>query len=432
MNNRESVISWIQGLPEYTKSEFKKCKLLHQEQQLAGPIASLETSDKNRMVSTPKRRRLEGSDSGLGPDATPHAFVGSISSFSDTISMTSGKSGRSGPPSPTKQIALLRLSGEMEIRSLDIHRFPKLAGTDSLLQSIEEIGRCVNILPYCMKSTVEKKVADLGALAKPWSTSFQSPENADDLPGCIPSFEEVDSVLKLAARCQEDECEEAAWNCDVHMALLRNVFGDAEKKINAMLCNTARPSKYFKPTSPTGQLIDTCIYKTVEQDEGLTNKITRFCADSQTNNSINHTDYNPLRTRPLLLSIKSTKPETGKEALLQIGVWYSTQWSFLRWAVGQRLKKRAKLEAHETTAEVEADTLASLSRLAFIPGIIVHGHRWCMVLSTYDDKKTTLWGEHQFGTTSSFLGTFCAIAGIRRLTAWANDHYWPWFEKNVL
>ncbi|KAI0877140.1 hypothetical protein GGS24DRAFT_488149 [Hypoxylon argillaceum] len=342
MNNRESVISWIQGLPEYTKSEFKKCKLLHQEQQLAGPIASLETSDKNRMVSTPKRRRLEGSDSGLGPDATPHAF---------------------------------------------------LAGTDSLLQSIEEIGRCVNILPYCMKSTVEKKVADLGALAKPWSTSFQSPENADDLPGCIPSFEE---------------------------------------KINAMLCNTARPSKYFKPTSPTGQLIDTCIYKTVEQDEGLTNKITRFCADSQTNNSINHTDYNPLRTRPLLLSIKSTKPETGKEALLQIGVWYSTQWSFLRWAVGQRLKKRAKLEAHETTAEVEADTLASLSRLAFIPGIIVHGHRWCMVLSTYDGKKTTLWGEHQFGTTSSFLGTFCAIAGIRRLTAWANDHYWPWFEKNVL
>ncbi|KAF2971385.1 hypothetical protein GQX73_g2255 [Xylaria multiplex] len=284
-----------------------------------------------------------------------------------------------------------------------------------------------------MKSTIEQKVMDLGGSAQQWKPTFQSPEIVDDLPGRIPSCEEVDGVVKWARRCQEDECEEAAWNCDVHLALIRKVFGGAEQKINAMLCTTARPSMYFKPASSTGQLIDICIYNSLGQDEGLTNKISRFCANLETNNSINHTDYNPLRTRLLLLSIETKKPDTGNnKAQLQIGVWYSTQWSFLQWAVGQRLKERAKLEAGKTTPEVEADTLACLSKLGFIPGIVVRGHRWCLVLSTYDGKKTTLWEEHQFGTTATSLGAFCVIAGIRRLTAWAKDQYWPWFEKNVL
>ncbi|KAI0540436.1 hypothetical protein GGR58DRAFT_146458 [Xylaria digitata] len=437
MNSRESITSWIQGLPEYTKSPtgLKKRKLLHQEQQLGSPSASLKIGDENNMVSTPKRRRLEGSGSGSEPDVTSCAFVGDIPSLSDTNSMTSEESGISGTSAPTEKIALLRLVGKMGITAFNIYHFPKAAGSDSLLESIEEIGRGLNILPYRMKSTIEQKVADLGGSAKPWSTTFQPPEQVDHLPGRIPNFEEVDDVVKWGERYQKDECEKAAWNCDVHLALLRKIFGDAKQKINAMLCDsstTARPSKYFKLASSTDQLIDICIYNSIEQDECLMNKTSRFCANLQTNNSINHTDYNPLRTRPLLLSIKTEKPETSNnKAQLQIGVWYSTQWSFLRWAVGQKLK-RAKLDANRTTTEIEADTLASLSQLGFIPGIVVHGHRWCLVLSTYDGKKTTLWEEHQFGTTSSILGAFCAIAGIRRLTAWANDHYWPWFEKNVL
>lgn len=105
-----------------------------------------------------------------------------------------------------------------------------------------EIGRGLNILPYRMKSAIEK-VMGLGELVTQWRTTFQSPEVVDDLPGCIPSFEEVDGVVRWAELCQEDECEEAAWNHDVHLALLRKVFGDAEQKINAMLW-------YVLPTPP--------------------------------------------------------------------------------------------------------------------------------------------------------------------------------------
>ncbi|KAI1173168.1 hypothetical protein F4777DRAFT_600809 [Nemania sp. FL0916] len=347
MNSRESIVSWIEGIPEHTTSRptgSTKRKLVNQEQQLASPPASLKPSDENNMASTPKRRRLGGSDDGLDLDETP-------------------------------------------------------PGSDDLLESMVEVGRGLNILPFHMKPTIEKAIGS-GGLAMQWRTTFQSPESVDDLPGCVPSFEEVDGVVKWAEH------------------------------------TTARPSKYFKPAASTGQLIDICIYNSVGQDEeGLMEKINRFRMSSQTNNSINHTDYNPLRKRPLLLSIETKKPDTGNnKAQLQIGVWYSTQWSFLRWAVGQRLKERAKLEAGKTATatEVEADTLACLSELGFIPGIVVRGHRWCLVLSTYDGKKTTLWEEHQFGTTSSSFGAFCAIAGIRRLTAWATDHYWPWFEKNIL
>ncbi|KAI1118683.1 hypothetical protein F5Y14DRAFT_223533 [Nemania sp. NC0429] len=437
MNNKESIISWIQGLPESTTScrptGPTKRKLVHEEQQLASPPASLEPGHEDNMASTPKRRRLEGSDNGSDLDDTPRAVVGDVPSLSDASSVISSRSGRSGGiSSPTKKLALLQRARELEIKALDIYCFPKVAGSDDLLASMEQIRRGSNILPYHMKSTIDKIIGS-EALAMLWTTTFQSPEIVDNLPGCIPSFEEVDGIIKWAKLCQETECEEAAWNHDVHLALLRKVFGGAEQKINAMLCTTARPSRFFKPAASTGQLIDICIYSSVAHDEGLMDKIDQFRESFQTNNSINHTDYNPLRTRPLLLSIETKKPDTGNnKAQLQIGVWYSTQWSFLRWAVGQRLKERARLEADETETDVETDTLACLSKLGFIPGIVVRGHEWYLVLSTYDGKKTTLWEQHHFGTTTSSHGAFCAIAGIRKLTAWAKECYWPWFEKNIL
>lgn len=93
MNNGESIISWTQGLPEYMTSRptgLTKRKLVHQEQRLASPPASLKPSDENNIASTPKRRRLEGSDDGSDLDETPHAFAGNIPSLSDTSSITSG------------------------------------------------------------------------------------------------------------------------------------------------------------------------------------------------------------------------------------------------------------------------------------------------------------------------------------------------------
>lgn len=234
MNNRESITSWIQGLPEVATSRSQIRKLIYKVERVPSPPASLETGDEDYLAWTAKRRCLEGSDDGLDLDARRRVFADNIPSLSDLSSITR-ESRRSGTSSPTKKLALPQLAGELETKPLNIHHFPKVAGSDDLLESIEEIGRGLNILPYRMKSTIEKKVTDLGESAEQWRTTFQSPEIVDDLPGCIPSFEDVDGVVKWADRCQQDECEEAAWNCDVHLPLLRKVFGDAEQKINAML-----------------------------------------------------------------------------------------------------------------------------------------------------------------------------------------------------
>ena len=137
----------------------------------------------------------------------------------------------------------------------------------------------------------------------------------------------------------------------------------------------------------------------------------------------NHTDYMGLTFRPLLLSIETKKHGIdGDRAELQMGTWHSSQWAFLHWAVARKLESlpRQSADAQDETGsedshewETGAGTdggegvvnmgkpsetgqparkptkeeemcAAALSALGFLPRIIVQGHRWALILSTYD------------------------------------------------
>ncbi|KAK7397872.1 hypothetical protein QQX98_012761 [Neonectria punicea] len=155
--------------------------------------------------------------------------------------------------------------------------------------------------------------------------------------------------------------------------------------------------------------------------------------------SVNHTDFIVTQERPLLISIETKKSSVhGDKAQLQMGVWHAAQWSFLRWAVGQNFLRQRQAQGLNTPSTEEkrrahkAMKLAALARLGFIPGIIVQGHRWHLVLSTYEDGKTTLWAELEFGSTKGLLDIYAVVAGVRELTAWGRDSYLPWFKENVL
>jgi hypothetical protein len=178
-------------------------------------------------------------------------------------------------------------------------------------------------------------------------------------------------------------------------------------------------------------MIDICVYASLDQDTDLSARMTRFSRITPTR-TVNHTDFEPISTRPLLLSIETKKPGVYWDtAHLQIGIWHTAQWSFLRWAVSQKLRRqggeggRETPQTQEEQEEFKAKELAVLSTLGFIPGVIVQGHRWHLVLSTYEDGKTKLWTDHQFGTTQSCLETYATIAGMQQLTAWARDVYLP-------
>lgn len=207
-------------------------------------------------------------------------------------------------------------------------------------------------------------------------------------------------------------------------------------------------------------MIDMCIFADLSHDADATDAIRLLCQDTHTS-SVNHVDMTPLQLRPIVLDIE-TKRAAGNlnTAQLQMGVWLAAKWAFLRSAIVSSLQMkdrvarqnegrkaddddddnddsdgRSELSATEMmrrNRELEGQADEALSRLCFIPGIIVHGHRWLFVLSTRSNSKTILWTGLQFGSTMSMLEAYQIVAGLRQLAAWARDVYLPWFREHVL
>lgn len=147
----------------------------------------------------------------------------------------------------------------------------------------------------------------------------------------------------------------------------------------ASYSTTARPHADFQPIMSNSKLIDLCVYASHDQSIEV-DAITKFCQTAPTL-SINHTDFEPLQLSPLILSI-ATEKQDGKsdKAQLQIGLWHASQWNFLQWAVHEKLlQQRQDKDGHtpfttDQEDDIRAKTLTALSKLPFIPGIIIQGN----------------------------------------------------------
>ncbi|KAH8665300.1 hypothetical protein BGZ61DRAFT_366486 [Ilyonectria robusta] len=453
MSDNTRVLSWVQSLPEHVEyiplPSHEPCKkrkpATAPSYQLASPPASLN-DDENKMTSTPKKRRLEGSSVLLDPDATPRpgagarmrSVAGSSASISQSASETSSVSGAS---SPKKQMMSLRLSETgVEWLALNENTVPEVART--LFNTMGEVGRGHDILPDVLRPTITEKLKARNMDHRRWRHCFKPADEGDALPGRIPSIEEVEKVLMKATECENFKHEEASWNSQVHLRLLEGIFeeplGGQCDDFNAVSCTSARPHREFKPISSTTKMIDICVYASLDRNEELRAAMTEFSNITPTM-AVNHTDFETIQHRPLVLSIETKKPGVEWEkAQLQTGVWHAAQWAFLRWGVGQKLL-RQRLEqgldaptTDEEQEEFKGEKLAALSKLGFIPGVIVQGNGWHLVLSTYEDGKTKLWTDWVFGTTKGLLDIYAVVAGIRELTAWARDVYLPWFGTYIL
>ncbi|KAH7012246.1 uncharacterized protein B0I36DRAFT_214491, partial [Microdochium trichocladiopsis] len=151
--------------------------------------------------------------------------------------------------------------------------------------------------------------------------------------------------------------------------------------------------------------------------------------------AINHTVYEPYMQNPIAISIetKSRKPDR-EEALLQLGTWLSAQFQCLRHLVVARY---ANLAAGRDAWR------AALEELAFLPGVMVLQHSWHLVAATRPDPDTEansqqqqprvkLWRTLEMGNTQTPEGICQLIVSLRILLHWAQNTYWPWFEKWVL
>lgn len=70
--------------------------------------------------------------------------------------------------------------------------------------------------------------------------------------------------------------------------------------------------------------------------------------------------------------------------------------------------------------------------IPYLPALIVQGHDWHFVATTYRKGRTTLWVKQTIGSTDKIVGIFKILCAIRRLTKWIDDEYWPLFRGAVL
>ncbi|KAK1762471.1 hypothetical protein QBC33DRAFT_481469 [Phialemonium atrogriseum] len=370
---------------------------------------------------TPKPRRQRNTFA-----SPPPAFTRSESSASQSTSHRSSRSGRS---SPQKHMASLELV-DNGIRQLGFSSSALPAELNELLAQVRRFARGRGILPQSYKTELAThKQASYFAEICEDDTCF-SP--ARDNVGPAPTPDSVLRVLSRALECQVNYHPEATWNMMVHYeilctALRSNGVPEFTDFLYFMPCTTAKIiGNYLPPTSPFKQ-IDFCLYfdpKFEPQDAAATTTTgsdaataAAITATPQTNiatiiaklrtslpdQSINHTDFLPLRNRLIALSIETKKTGEGWDsATLQMGVWHASQWQLLH-----RLASR------------KGNPLP-----AFLPGIIIQGHDWNLVVTTWESGRTNLYTKITFGSTSDVMGIYQIVSTLQYLRHWACTSYW--------
>lgn len=137
-----------------------------------------------------------------------------------------------------RQMMRLRLQDKgVDYQPLNETTVPEVA--KMLFLTMTEYGRCHQILPEALKHVIKELKMD-GLQRRQWQYCFKSEyDTADNLPGQIPSFDEIQTILAMATECELYNHEEASWNAEVHLRLLHAIFGIPSGKqysnFNAML-----------------------------------------------------------------------------------------------------------------------------------------------------------------------------------------------------
>jgi len=154
----------------------------------------------------------------------------------------------------------------------------------------------------------------------------------------------------------------------------------------------------------------------------------------------NHTNLNTLRDRPIALSIETKRTGEGWDnARLQMGIWNAAHWEFLGLLL--RMRREAADELSTLQDQPPDDTTEagrteppdisgaqSLQLPEYLPGIIIQGHDWHLVITTRHGDKTIFWQKMTFGTTSSSKGIYQIICVLQLLQLWAREEYWTWLR----
>ncbi|KAF6824572.1 hypothetical protein CPLU01_10770 [Colletotrichum plurivorum] len=230
--------------------------------------------------------------------------------------------------------------------------------------------------------------------------------------GLSPSIKKVIKILNIANICANEKYDEASWNSCVYLNVLKLVVPLSKAEDDSVFflpCPTAKILDDYVDCRGGPRKIDFCF--AVEPGPQAIKAITAIqYEDDLFSTSINHTDYQPLRCRPIVLSIESKPEGSGtSDGKAQLLIWLEAQWRQLH-----RLASRV-------------DPPRSLPD--FLPAIIIEGHKWYFLACTSDEGKTVLWSELLLGTTQEALGIYSTVCCLQYFSRWITSDYWPAFQR---
>ncbi|KAJ4248099.1 hypothetical protein NW762_012869 [Fusarium torreyae] len=473
MSLAQRIESWLQE----TEAEFppthqarptrliKRDEPCSKRRRLNPPTPEASENSSHRMsssrkgLSSRKRNHAEDyHDQGDGSQETPRASGRKMrtprSESSYSLPSTQSQyqaSERSGYSSPSKQLsALERGPNPVVPRELSTFRH-KPPSLEALLDRIDLGIMGLGILPTSQRATFDKLDVETYDDFK-WTRM----EGVRDMffsdtrheTGSTPSLETIHRILCQAAFCNGKGCSEADWNVEVHHRLLEAALRPPDgcgldQLVNFRLSTTASVIAEYHMSTSASKKVDFCMYIDPEHDQehAAISQVINALRDILPLGMFNHTNLKPLDEKPIAVSMETKKTGEGWEnARLQMEVWMAAHWEFLRHLLElrQRAANQVSIMDQHARVDVPADLEPSLNNdqtwqlPAFLPGIIIQGHDWHLVLTTCEGGKMNFWQKKTFGATSSSKGIYQIIYTLQLLQQWARDEYWAWLRKLLL
>ncbi|KAG5802933.1 hypothetical protein H9Q74_011247 [Fusarium xylarioides] len=383
------------------------------------PVAS----QSDNSMASPKKHNLADHDDEFETPRPSRRIRTPRSESGTSLPSTQSASQASGRSSPTKQLRALALNSRGVV-TRELSAFPNMPESlDVLLEKIDLASSGIGILPSSQRSIY----GDFKWARQPILSNILFSDDRDKL-GHTPTPEAVQWILHEAAYCNSRGCSEADWNMEVHhrvlSAALRPLQGPrSDQFFDFRLSTTASIIAEYHVTSASKK-VDFCMYLDPKQDESAQVPET---IDALKNilplGMFNHTNLAPLCDNPIAVSIETKKTGEGWEnAKLQMEVWMAAHWQFLRQLLSLRQRSQEPTTTNEKTWNLPD----------FIPGIIIQGHHWHLIITTPEGEKTVFWQVKNLGDTSSSQGIYKIIHNLQLLRQWAQEEYWKWMRELLL
>ncbi|KAI3316763.1 hypothetical protein HD806DRAFT_541916 [Xylariaceae sp. AK1471] len=439
-------------------------------------VISLGISDNHisdDQPTTPRNKRTRPNDDSnddaercdIDPNRTPVAPPSVQSdSYSTTSGDTSTSTSTSRRPSPVKRLLRLEIAPQNPLSLVLINRrdprMPRELKT--MLAQLETFQRGDKVVPRQLANEVEKKRASQKdeITNREGATGVADDSYNEDDDGDFYNFrpavyscqeeapfwhpillDNVLDILTATQMCTNDVHPESSWNMLVHWPIFKLALGTAGTDIPTTTITTIMTKTAAAATTPTTTAAGhkpthmrvSCVPCTTARLTGRNRgtKMVDFCialepvssplvgrrirelrarADSST---VNHTDFYPLRNKPIIISAESKKPGEGLlEAQTQVGAWQAAQWSLL-----------------DLQRQGGGDVTSSPS---FLPALFIQGSQWSFAATTRQSTQTLLWTQQSIGATDTVLGIFQIIRALRHIAQWSATTYWQWYQNEVL